>query len=463
MKTRPNILLILADQQRYDCIGYSGQYPVKTPNIDRLASEGMWFENAFSPIPVCCPARQSMLHGRRAETFGALWNYNNGLPVASLDPEAYTWVKDLQNNGYRTGHVGKWSIHPTYKPDRYGFDDHVGDSDYNAFRKAKYPDVQYVNGYFGEKDPIPLEDARTHWLAKQAIELIEKYEEEGVPWLMSIDFPEPHLPCRPAGKFAEMYKPEEIPPWGSFADTFEGKPYIQKQQLYSWKIENFSWEDWAPIVARYYGVVSQVDDAIGRITDALEKMNVMDDTIIIFTSDHGDMCGGHRMIDKHYVLYEDNVKVPLLIRWPKGVRSGRCSDLICHSLDLPPTILDLLDLPLHDFLQGRSMRPFLEGKQVDDWRTEVVSTYNGQQFGLYTQRMIRNRKWKYIWNTTDVDELYNLEEDPHELHNLIYDESLKDLVQELRRKLYEQLIKDEDGLVVGNEWMKTQLYHGRKI
>ncbi|MGI6705095.1 MAG: sulfatase-like hydrolase/transferase [Clostridia bacterium] len=150
--------------------------------------------------------------------------------------------------------------------------------------------------------------------------MIEKYEEEGAPWLMSIDFPEPHLPCRPAGKFAEMYKPEEIPPWGSFADTFEGKPYIQKQQLYSWKIENFSWEDWAPIVARYYGVVSQVDDAIGRITDALEKMNVMDDTIIIYTSDHGDMCGGHRMIDKHYVLYEDNVKVPLLIRWPKGVR-----------------------------------------------------------------------------------------------------------------------------------------------
>lgn len=464
MSSKPNILFILADQQRYDCIGKSNRYPVKTPNIDALAAEGVWFSNAFSPIPVCCPARQSMLRGKRAESFGALWNYKNGLQVSALEPTDYTWVKDLQKHGYSTGHIGKWSIHPHHNPDQYGFTNDIKESEYSAFRKKTYPNVAFHNGFLGEIDPVPLEDARTHWMAKKAVSMIKEYSLEDTPWLLSMDFPEPHLPCRPSGKFAEMYDPKDIPEWGSFPDTFMNKPYIQKQQLVSWNIENYTWEDWAPIVARYYGTISQVDDAIGIVLCALDQLGLKEDTIVIYSADHGDMCGGHRMLDKHYVLYDDNTHIPLVIRWPGKIAKGHdCSEFVCHSLDIPPTILECIDIELQDDFTGRSLLPLMKGEKVSDWRKEVVSTYNGQQFGLYTQRMIRDKNWKYIWNTTDVDELYNLEQDPNELVNVIHRIENYGLIQSYRQKLYEVLVREGDDLVIGNDWLKNQLLNGKKI
>jgi arylsulfatase A-like enzyme len=460
----PNILLILADQQRYDCIGYSGIYPVHTPNIDRLAREGAWFSNAYTPIPVCCPARQSMLNGRRPETFGALWNYHGGLRIPALSPGEYTWVRDIKEHGYRTGHVGKWSINPEYGPHYYGFDDHVQDSEYRVFRSNTYPNVKFVNGFFGEIDPVPLEHSHTHWLADKTVQMMEKYAKGNRPWLISIDFSEPHLPCRPSEPYASVYKPSDVPMWPSFEENFINKPYIQKQQLYSWNIEDFTWDDWAPVVARYYGIVSQVDDAIGRIISKLDSLGLEENTIVIYTSDHGDMCGSHRMIDKHYVLYDDVARVPLIVRWPGAVKGGViCDDFICHSLDIPPTILEIAGMGKREYFQGKSFLPLLKGEKPDDWRNCAVSTYNGQQFGLYTQRMIRTKEWKYIWNTTDVDELYDLAKDPYELRNVIYEPQHKELVADLRYKLYEELVKDGDGLITGNEWMKNQLLGGKKL
>ena len=481
----PNILLILADQHRYDCIGYSNEYPIHTPNIDKLACEGMWFTNAYTPIPVCCPARQSLLNGRRPETFGALWNYNNGLKVSTLQPTDYTWVRGLKEHGYLTGHIGKWSISPEYNPNSFGFDDYISDREYSDFRKQKYPEIKFTNGFFGEKDPVPLEHSHTHWLAEKTIQMIErfsdinscsndaqinnheKYNNDSQPWLLSLDFSEPHLPCRPSEPFAGMYEPSSIPKWPSFEDNFKNKPYIQKQQLYSWGIENFTWNDWAPVVARYYAIISQLDDAIGRIINKLDSLGLADDTLVIYTADHGDMCGSHRMMDKHYVLYDDIVKVPLIARWPGVVKSGAvCSNFICHSLDIPPTMLDIVHIENKEFFQGNSLLPLLKGdgkgNSTNNLRQYAVSTYNGQQFGLYTQRMIRTEKWKYIWNTTDIDELYDLQEDPYELHNVIHETQYSGMVAELRYLLYEELLKDKDGLVLGNEWLKKQLIGGKK-
>lgn len=467
----PNILLILADQHRYDCVGNSNIYPIDTPNIDKLAQQGMWFTNAYTPIPVCCPARQSMLNGRRPETFGALWNYNNGLKVSTLTPDDYTWVRDIKEHEYHTGHIGKWSINPEYSPYYFGFDDYVSDSEYNDFRKQEYPHIKFCNGFFGEVDSIPLKHSHTHWIADKAIQMMEQYtsnsnnnDNKQQPWLISIDFSEPHLPCRPSEPFAGMYDPLTIPIWPSFEENFNNKPYIQKQQLYSWGIENFTWSDWAPIVSRYYGIISQMDDAIGRIVDRLDSLGIANNTIVIYTADHGDMCGSHRMIDKHYVLYDDIVRVPLIVKWPGVIKPDAvCNEFICHSLDIPPTILDIAGIMGKEFFQGTSLLPLLEKEKVDGWRKFAVSTYNGQQFGLYTQRMIRTKEWKYIWNTVDVDELYNLEEDPFELNNVIYDFRYSGLIRELRHLLYNELVKDMDSLIVGNQWLKTQLIEGKKI
>lgn len=460
---RPNILIIVADQHRYDCIGYAGQYPVRTPNLDRLAEEGVWFSNAYTPIPICAPARQAFLNGRRPETFGALWNYGITLDIPALSPDEYTWVKDIADSGYYCSFIGKWSGHPTNGPTEYGFHHAVGLDQYWDFRSQKYPDVKYKGGWMGEVDPVPYEDNISHWLADQAIDIMEQNTKEDGPWHIRLDFPGPHLPCRPSKEFAKLYKGEDIPPWPSFKETFENKPYIQKQQLYSWDIEDYTWEDWRDAVARYYATITEIDHAVGRVIQRLEETGQAENTIVIYTADHGDMCGSHRMIDKHYIMYDDVVKVPLIIRWPGMIPSGMMRDeFICHFLDIPATILDILGKEIPGFFAGRSLVPLLGSQKAASWRTEAVATYNGQQFGLYTQRMIRNNDWKYIWNTTDIDELYDLKNDPHELYNVIGQEQNLPIIKEMRRKLYETLLQEGDGLVKSS-WMKNQLLNNKKI
>ena len=463
MTNRPNILLIMSDQHRYDCVGRANDYPVETPNIDKLASQGMWFEHAYTPIPLCCPTRQAFLAGKRPEALGCHWNYDQNIKIPPLDPGEYSWPRDLKQAGYRSAYIGKWHVNPEHGPTEYGYDEHIGERLYGAYRNKLFPDVKYKDPFMGEPDPIPLEHSRTHWQSDRAIELIERYTEAGSPWHIRLEFTEPHLPCRPAGRFATMYDPDRIPKWRSFDDDFEGKPYVQKQQLYNWGIEDYTWEDWAPIVARYYGIISQLDDAIGRVLDKLDQLGIADNTIVIYISDHGDMCGGHRMMDKHYIMYDDVVRVPLVIRWPGIVEPGSvCSEFVYNSLDLPPTILDLLGLDPTKIVHGRSFLQLLKGQQVSDWRNCVVSTYNGQQFGLYTQRMLRTREWKYVWNTTDVDELYDLRNDPDELVNRIHDPLCADVVAELRRRLFYELKAIDDGFVK-NPWMQRQLLNNRKL
>lgn len=460
-KTPPNILIITADQLRYDCIGSSGIRPVLTPHLDRLAGEGIVFTNAYSHFPVCGPARQSMLHGRRPETFGALWNFDASLPVASLQPSDSTWTQTLSENGYSSAFLGKWAVHPERDATAFGYDSYLGEGEYAKFLKQNYPDVIYSNGPFGETNPIPLEDAKTHWLANQAVQQLDKLQSEEGPWHLALHFSEPHSPCRPSGRFASMYDPWSVEEWPAFKETFENKPYIQQQHLHYWGVENLTWSDWAPIVARYYGIISQLDEAIGRVLEAVKDNN----TIIIFTADHGDMCGSHRMMDKHYVLYDDVVRVPFIIRTPDCMSVNRiCHEFVYSFLDLAPTLLELSGLSdkASCTFHGSSLAPLLrDGGELKDWRDSVVSTYNGQHFGLYNQRMIRTNKWKYIWNLTDIDELYDLELDPFELVNRVRDLDGSEVLQALRRQLIEQLRKDEDGVVVNNERMARHLLDGK--
>ena len=464
---KPNVLLITADQLREDCVGFSGKYPVRTPHLDRLADQGISFSHAYSVLPVCSPARQSLLRGRRPETFGALWNYSGALPVSALPPESYTWSRVLAESGYATAYLGKWGVNPEHGPTAYGYESYVSEAEYRDFVSQKYPDVHYENGFFGEESPLPLEDAETHWFAARAGETLERLQGDGRPWHLALHFSEPHLPCRPSVPFAGMYDAADIPEWAGFRETFAGKPYIQRQQLQSWGVAGYGWQDWAPIVARYYAVISQLDDAIGRVMGTLERLGMADDTIVIFTADHGDMCGSHGMMDKHYIMYDDVVRVPLIVRMPGGGAAEpgwRCDRFVYNFLDLPPTILELLHLQTSDpgDLQGRSLGSLLAGEEPEDWRDAIVSTYNGQQFGLYTLRMIRTADWKYIWNLTDVDELYDMAGDPGELTNLSGKADYAEVLAVLRRRLYEQLSLDGDA-IVANEWTRRQLLQGAKL
>ena len=304
MSSPKNLLMIVCDQLRYDSLGFSGINPVRgapvyTPHLDALAGESQWFERAYTALPSCCPARQSMLCGKRPETFGAHWNYDITCKVGSITPAMPTYTQRLKDKGFRMGHLGKWHESPDYTPLDFGYDEMYTDREYRAFRLDSHPECVLDHNYFGHTDPIPLPDAHTHVLADRTADMLRRFEASGDPWCVRVDFFEPHLPCDPCKEFADLYRAEDLTPWPSFGETFENKPYIQKQMLWSWDNENKTWADWADYAVRYFGIISQVDDAVGRILSALKASGAYEDTVILFTADHGDMAGSHRMMDKH--------------------------------------------------------------------------------------------------------------------------------------------------------------------
>ncbi len=452
-----NFLLINADQLRHDAVGYRGLRPVKTPNLDRLAGGSVEYHEAFTPLPVCSPARQSLLCGRHPDSFGAQWNYDF-MPTPKLNPD-WCWPRVLRNQGWNTGYLGTFHVLEGHDAREYGYQDYICSREHGPYLKEKYPDVEYTGGWLGCESPIPLEDSASHWLANRAVKLLEKYTADTKPWHLWVDFADPHLPCRPSKPFSEMYDPKDIPPWDGYGDTFEGKPYIHKQQTWSWDTENMTWEqDFAPMVARYFGLVSQVDDAVGRILDALRASGQWEDTVVVFTSDHGDMCGSHNMLDKHYVLYDDILRIPLLVKKP-GVPHRVSTEYIHNVLDIPASLPDWLGIALPVQTHGH---PIPLTAQQERGQESIVCTSNGQQFGLYTTRCIHTRKWKYVWNPTDIDELYDLEHDPGEKQNLISRKENLPLVERLRKDLWQELCRHEDPFIT-SPWVKHQLLDGKKV
>jgi arylsulfatase A-like enzyme len=275
-----------------------------------------------------------------------------------------------------------------------------------------------------------------------------------------LDHVEPHLPCYPVEQFLKMYDPAAIKPWGNFPDSFTNKPYIQKQLLVNWGLEGLTWEEWARYVQRYLAMISQLDDAIGLVLQGLRQLGIEENTLVIYTADHGDACGGHGMIDKHYSMYEDVTHIPLIMRWPGVIKPGsHCDEFVIHALDLAATLPEAAGVPFE--CQGRSLLPLLRGQAPPDWRHYAFSTHNGAQFGLYTMRMIRDKRWKYVWNPTDTDELYDLQEDPWEMENRIGKAECAEVLGRLRQDLAADLSRRGDKLM--NNWTLSQLKAGHKL
>lgn len=458
---KPNLLFINLDQQRYDCLGFNGSTLVKTPNLDRLAAAGMRFSGAYTPIPLCCPARQTLLCGLMPDLHGGLWNYDICSPVAGLSPQAVTWPRLLSEAGYDCVYLGKWHVHPDHDATRYGY--RVYENGLPLFNPDKLVQRHRVKspvGSFGvgEFEDVPVAEAHTHRLAAQASEWLNKLTAGGEPWHLRVDFHEPHLPCYCAREFADLYDPAGIPPWPNFEEKFSGKPFIQRQQIENWGLKDWTWHEWSIYLAAYFGVVSQVDDAIGLILRALRDSGQEQNTLVVFTADHGDAAGSHRMMDKHYVMYEEEVRVPMVMCWPGVIPAGQCSDdWIVHYLDLPPTLLEAAGLPVDQSFQGRSFFPVMRGEQHPMPRNEVFSSYNGQQFGLYTQRMIRDHSAKYVWNATDVDEFYDMRTDPHEMNNLAEDPARAEQVRRYRHRLHDCFAALGDPMIKNNRWVGSVL------
>ncbi len=461
-----NILLIQADQHRYDCLGSNGGGTVgallQTPTLDQLARDGINFTHAFCPVPVCTPARTSLLTGLWPLQHGCIMNHDTEAG-RSMFAGLPTFSELLRAAGYYLGYVGKWGVDAQRGPTAFGFHDYVPERNYATWRKAQnLPPKPSTNRWFGEIDTaITPDQTALAWGARETIQLLQKAAGQAEPFFIRWDPSEPHLPNVVPEPYASMYAPQTIPPWRSFPDPLLNKPYIQQQQLRTWGLDGWSWAQWAPIVARYLGEITLLDHQVGRVLAALEELGLAKNTVVIYTADHGDLCGGHGMIDKHFVMYEELVRVPLIMRWPGKINAGSTSAaFISSGLDLAVTFCALAEVTPPPTFCGSNLLAVAAGTAAA-LRQDIFTSYYGNQFGLYSQRMVRDRRWKYVWNATAEDELYDLASDPGEITNLATHAAAAPELARLRLRLLAWMEQTQDRLL--NLWTRRQLTDNCKI
>ena len=458
-----NILWITTDHQQWQTI--AGRSPCRTPNIQRLIDSGMLFNRAYAPMPVCCPVRAMWMSGA--------YPWHNGVhtqvhSAPSLTRDMYgdvvTYSQRLREAGYRQGFVGKW--HASYRrtPLDFGFDEvawpqcyskdtlvdlpvtpppampeDLGELTYTNDRKFSWPGTEPFS-MWGHFDG-PIEKLNTSRIADCAVDMLERFADGGQPWHIAVHFPEPHDPYHPHSSYLEHYDPDDMPVPASFADTFENKPNMYRRES----------EIWGPLTeadvregtAHFFAYCEQIDAQIGRILDALDASGEADSTLVAFTADHGDMLGAHRMWIKSWMPNEEVYRMPLAIRCPSRIAPGTVTDHLVQTHDLPHTFLDLVGAAPLPFADGRSLAPLFAEPDRNDWEDAILCVGYGCEF-FVTQRMVITPRWKYVFNGFDFDEMYDLENDPGEMTNLIDSPAHNEPRAELRGKLYELMARFED-------------------
>jgi arylsulfatase A-like enzyme len=435
---RPNVLFLFTDQERRDVVAPEGP-PVETPNIDRLRRSGTWFDRAYTPTSICTSARASLLTGLYPHAHGMLNNSHEADAIRTeLPDDVPTFGERLAEAGYRNTYVGKWHVGRTRGPASFGFD-YLGGSDehhddlderYRRYRESLDADTDderltdTVSVEVGDEETVvsgttslPPEATRTYFLAELTVEAIRRQTSADGPFFHRTDFVGPHHPYVVPEPYASMYDPDDIDPWPSYAETFEGKPQAHENYRHYRGVADFDWDTWARAVAKYFGFVTFIDDQVGRILDALEDAGLDEETAVVHASDHGDFTGSHRQFNKGPLMYEQTYRIPLVVRRPDAETPAQ-SDAFVRLHDLMPTFLEWADAPVPEGIHARSLDPLLSGEAASSWPDSVYAQYHGDEFGLYSQRMVRTDRYKFVYNGPDRNELYDLREDPHELRNL---------------------------------------------
>jgi len=466
MSDRQNILLILTDQHRYDIVAANGSTVCRSPHLDALAAGGVNFRQAYSICPLCTPARASIYTGLAPHNHGVVRNVEPGMPNApSIGGPVPTLGQRLREADYRTFYAGKW--HAGARPpsecgfagqDMPGYGDATGNPYYLDYLRARGLDRPTVTpvgtGYpnnllLAGRMSGPVQASVPYFLAESAIEMMTAPADADEPFFLALNFWGPHAPYLPCEPYASMYDPDDIPPWGNFADDFAGKPPLYRRHHDSFVGQGNptrTWAECAEWAAMYFGFATQIDHQIGRVLNALEENHLADDTAVIFSTDHGDLTGSHGgMHDKNAFCVEELMHIPLMARLPGGAEPGRTCDLPVSNLDIPATVMDLAGLDVPECFDGRSLGPILRGDEPDDWPDHVVGECFGVHFA-YETRMVVHGRHKYVFHPGAFDELYDLQADPHELENLIDSAGHAEVLRECRRRLLQWIRRTNDPL-----------------
>jgi len=456
---RPNILHIMSDQQQWGTI--AGRTECRTPNINRLVRQGMLFDRSYTPCAVCCPARAMLLSGAY-HWHNGVFNQIHSSPSVHRDmyPDVVTYSMRLKEQGYGLGYVGKWHATYTRTPLDFAYDEIGAPLSYNPrlLKNISYSDER-KNGLLQKtsvrefqwpgSEPFTMwgflegaeEDTNMWGIAETGIQMLDRFTQREKPWLLEIHFPEPHDAYMPLKKYLDRCDPRTITVPKSFYDTFENKPGMHRRESESWgKITE---SDYRESRAHYYAYCEMLDLQVGRILEVLENSGQADNTVVVFTTDHGDMVGAHRMYIKGWIPYEECYRIPLVIRWPGHIEPGSTCSRLVQSHDLAHTYAELSGAQALPFADGRSLVPLFSNPARDDWRNEILCAFYGGEF-LFTQRMVITDRYKYVFNGFDYDECYDLQDDPEELHNRVSDPECKPVVDDMRARLYALMNEFED-------------------
>ncbi len=438
---QPNLLFLMTDGQRADTVEPST--PCQMPHLDRLAATGVRFERCYAPNPICSPTRASLMTGLLPHSHGMVDCTHTVEPYrAELKAELPFWSQTLQAGGYRTAYIGKWHIERTHRLENFGFDTYEIEKYHKLIGLVERDDQMRVHckvqqkGYrdfllYGVVDG-PLEATPEYQLYTDGIRFLqEATREPDRPWALFLSSEAPHDPWVVPQAYYDRYDPADIPRPPSFEDDLSDRPGIYRRIQQVWR--QLEWPQFAQATACYYAACSLIDDQIGRILAALQELGQADNTIFVFTADHGDYLGAHRLVLKGVPAFEEAYRVPLILSGP-GIPAGHKIEQIVSLTDLAPTLVQLTtggEFPCY----GRSLLPLLRSERCE-WNSEAFAEFHGQRF-FYTQRVLWRDNYKYVFNGFDEDELYDLTTDPHEMRNLAHNPSYQPELEEMAGRMWE--------------------------
>ncbi len=449
MQVKKNLLVILCDQLQRQTLGaYGGRIP--TPRLDRLAGRSAVFQEFYCASPLCVPTRPSMMTGRWPHAHGAT---TFGPGYETLNAGEQLLIDALLDDGYHVGYEGIWHVNRQPEDDRSGeyahfvprgfpYKDHLrmliaqGGKDGDQRAPISTPTDGGAMYDWGMSIPVParwLEPAEAHPDMKIATNVSEfiRSAPDDRPFAAWCSLGGPHPPILVPEPYFSMFSSGEMVPPPSFGENMDGLPGPVRNAAGAQCVRGWSWERWALATATYWGFVAFLDFCVGTVLDALEDSGRVDDTAVVFTCDHGEMLGAHNLYQKG-VLYAESIHLPAMIASPgiePGVRDGFASHV-----DLPPTILDLLDLPPMGRVQGRSLMPDLTGARDASGSAAFVEFNGYNRGGIHTRGVVTDA-YKYIYHHRDADQLFDRKADPNELRNLAQDPRLHGARDDLRTQL----------------------------